>query len=143
MAAPKFGRDTFDLFACLKNAQGVPEAVPISLLEGEDSVEWSREVECFSYDCVVNDYVVRILEWAMGSETAVTQLAGRLRDPLASAELRLAKAGLRYIPLADAHPLREVLPVGFMPGDQVQMGTSGAHRGQLSAEAELPGFMQV
>lgn len=143
MAAPKFGRDTLNLFACLKNAQGVPEAVPIVLFEGEDSVVWSREYECFSYDCVVNDCVLRILEGAIGDETVVTQLASRLRDPQASAELRLAKAGLRYIPILDAHPPREVLPAGFTPADQVQMVTSGAARGQLSAEAELPGLMQV
>lgn len=144
MAAPKYVLSTSSLYACLQNAEGVPEAVPVTLTTGESSIVWNRDNRTFSYDCIVNGRSVRVLEEALGVQSAVQSMVNHLRDPQGSAELRLARSALAHVPTGNAPPPREG-PVGGAPSpghDQMAAG-SGDQRGPQSAEADVPCPMQV
>ena len=143
MAFPKFGANTPGLFACPKNAEGVPEAVPVTLIAGEYSVVWSRERECFGYDCLVGGYTIRILEGAMGDQGEVTQMASKLRDPHCAPEVRLAKAYLQRVPVSDAHPAHGAMLGGNPLAGHAQMAPGAETHGPASAEAEQQSLPKV
>jgi len=137
--SPRFLVLDGSLFGCLKNAQGVPEAVSLALASGENSVVWDREHDCFSYDCLIDGRHVHMLESALGPEPQVSAMVDKLRDPQCPAKLQLARASLVHIPRGNAPPLRELPSPGGLPSDRAPMAAGGEPRGQTSADAELFG----
>jgi hypothetical protein len=143
-SAPKYISATSGLFACLQNAEGVPEAVSITFARGEGSIVWSRDSGTFAYDCIVEGCTVRVLEEAIGEQSVVQSMVQHMRDPQCPPELRLARSGLARIPQANAPPLREGIAGGAAPASSHgQMGPGAGDRGVLSAEADVPCPMQV
>jgi hypothetical protein len=144
MAAPKYISTTSGLFACLQNAEGVPEAVSVTIARGENSIVWSRDNRSFLYECIVDGRTVRVLEEAMGEQSVVQAIVNHLRDPQCSAELRLARSGLAHTPSPNAPPLREGLAGGAaLASSHGQMAAGGGDRGLQSAEMDVPSPMQV
>ena len=141
--SPRFLTFEGSLFGCLKNAQGVPVAVEVSLAANENSVVWDRAHDCFRYDCLCDGRHVHLLEGALGSEPQVSAMVERLRDPQCPAELQLAKSSLAHLPRGDVPPLSELAHAGEAPADRAVMAAGAGAGPRVQAPADVDMLAQV
>lgn len=96
---------TGELFACAKDAHGVPEAVPVLIDSGENAVVYDRDASEWAYWCIVNGALMRVLEPFMGTREEVEQMVSDLREPRQPLQARMVLATLPRVPIGLPLPL--------------------------------------
>jgi len=107
---------TGGLFACAKDARGVPQAVPVQIDPGENAVVYDRDAGEYAYWRVVHGALLRVLEPFMGTREEVEHLVFDLQEPQQPLQARMLLATMPRVPIRVPSPLRELRGPGDPAG---------------------------
>jgi len=136
-SSAKYIEWTGELFACAKDAHGVPRVVPVLIDPGENAVVYDRDVGEYAYWCIVYGALLRVLEPFMGTREEVEHLVFDLREPQQPLQARMLLATMPRIPLRVPSPLKELRGPGDPAGTERSPGVDRPAGVDLRALAQV------